>query len=482
MQKSNRRRGPGKSFDYRSSNSVYKLFLDLAPEKIRALEKKILRLCLKKDFTYEDKKGKAAVIPLMLRPRLLTRPQRDRIWAICQILNRAFEKAHRYYLEDPKIREIFPFEENEKRWIIDTLKSPAVRRGPGAIFSRWDANTSFHGKKWPEDFVFFENNGVGVGGVWYCPVGEEILLETVIPALRKLDPGLALEKNHDARYLLMKFLVRHGKALGRKNPLIALMIDRSEYQNFVEFVRLEKFFGKRGVRAVVADPRAFESRRGEIYHQGRKIDVIYRDTTVQEFAALEKKGANLAALRLAFLKNRIVSSIGGEFDHKSLFEFFTNPAFGKYFTQAESLLLSKHILWTRMLREIKTEGPQGRPIDLIPFIRKNKNRFVIKPNRLFGGEGVLIGAQASQSQWETHIGQGLAKPGDKVVQAHGTVYKKRFPVLKNGTLVASDQFYVNTGFISTADGLGILGRVSKRKVVNVARKGGISAFLISQQP
>lgn len=474
-----RRIFPGASnIDYRLSNSIYKLFLELGPRKTQALQDQVIALCNKKAFTYEDKKGRANVIPLMLRPRLLGRGQRDRLWAICQIMNHAFEKAARHYLADPKVREIFPFEEDEKKWIVDSLTSGKVANGPSAIFSRWDANTSFHGRTWHEDFCFFENNGVGVGGVWYCPVGEEILLETVIPALRKMDPALSLEKNHDARYLLMNFLVKHGKAIGRENPRIGLMIDRAEYQNYIEFVRLAHFFGRKGAEAVVVDPRSLELGGGEIYFGGKKLDIIYRDTTVQEFDRMEKSGADLTPLRHAFVENQVVSSIGGEFDHKSLFEFFTSPEFRKYFSRAEQGFLAKHVLWTRMIRETRTEGPDGKEIDLVSFTQKNRARLVIKPNRLFGGEGVLIGNQTSRKQWENALEEGLRKPGDKVVQAHGTVYKKRFPVLKNGRLCLSDQYYVNTGFIATPDGLGILGRVSKRKVVNVARKGGISAILV----
>ncbi len=465
-------------YDYRSPNSIYHLFLNLPAKKVAALHQKMIKLCRAKKFIYEDKKGRPTVIPLMLRPRLVTRKQRDRLWTLCQMMNRAYEKAARHYLGDPKVQEIFPFEEEEKKWVVDTLR--AVKGQPNPIFSRWDANTSFHGKKWVEDFLFFENNGVGIGGVWYCPVSEEIMLETVVPELRKLDPNLSLEKNHDARLLLMKFLRRHAQAIGRKNPLVALAIDRSCFENFLEFPMLKRYFEKQGLRTLVADPREFELHGAEVTYEGKKIDLIYRDTTIQEFLELEKKGADLRALHHAFRKNQVISSMGGEFDHKSLFEFFTSPVFGKYFTRQEKNLFAKHVLWTRLLREIKTEGPDGKMIDLISFVQKNKDRLVLKPNRLFGGEGVLIGPQTSRSEWDAGIRKGFAKPGDMVVQSHGTVYLKRFPVLKKSRRPSEDEYYVVTGFISTPDGLGILGRVSKRKVVNVARQGGISAILVSR--
>lgn len=467
-----------KPIDYRTSNSIYRLFLQLPHRKVLSLSRKMAALCRIKGFIYEDKKGRPSLIPLMLRPRLVTRAQRDALWAICEKMNRAYEKASRYYLEDPRVREIFPFEEQEKRWVIDTLR--AVKGRPNPIFSRWDANTSFHGKNWIEDFSFFENNGVGIGGVWYCPTSEEIMLETVIPELAKLDPSLDLEKNHDARLLLLGFLQRHARALGRPNPLVALAIDRSCFENFLEFPMLKRFFEKRGLKTLVADPREFELRGGNVTYEGKRIDLIYRDTTLEEFLELEKKGADLRGLRKAFLKNQVISSMGGEFDHKSLFEFFTSPVFAKYFTAGERKLFSRHVLWTRLIREIKTEGPEAKPVDLIPYIRRNRTGLVVKPNRLFGGEGVLIGKRASESQWDKAIQRGLQEPGGMVVQRHGTVYQKRFPSLRKTHRPFDDQYFVVSGFISTPDGLGILGRVSKRKVVNVARQGGISAILVKR--
>ncbi|MBI4549896.1 MAG: hypothetical protein HY714_03105 [Candidatus Omnitrophica bacterium] len=466
-----------KIWDYRVSNSIHRLFLDLPPAQALRLQKRIASLCRSKGFIYEDKDGRPSLIPLMLRPRLLTAAQRDRLWGICQTMNRAYEKAARAYLENPAVREIFPFDEDEKKWVLDTLS--AVGGGANPIFSRWDANTSFHGKDWVEDFLFFENNGVGIGGVWYCPVAEEIMLASVVPELARLDPRLNLERNHDARLLLMKFLQRHAQAIGRRDPLVALAIDRSCFENFIEFPRIQRFFERRGLRTIVADPRRFELSGRDVIYRGRKVDLIYRDTTIQEFLALEKQGADLRGLHQAFRNNQVVSSMGGEFDHKSLFEFFTNPVFSRYFTAAEKKLFARHVLWTRLVREVKTEVPGGRKADLVPFIRRNKESLVLKPNRLFGGEGVLIGRKATRAEWEKSLEEGLSKPGEWVVQSHGTVYQKRFPVPAANGRSRDDLYYVVSGFISTPDGLAILGRVSKRKVVNVARQGGISAVLVS---
>jgi len=475
--------GSKSKLDYRQANSIYDLFLSLPDRKAAALQRKMLSLCKKKAFVYEDKKGNPCLIPLMLRPRILTRVQRDKLWSICQTMNRAYEKAAKAYLDDPRVQEIFPFEEEEKRWVVDTLRS--VRGQPNPIFSRWDANTSFEqnssGGNGVDNFLFFENNGVGIGGVWYCPTSEEIMLETFIPELRKLDPSLALEKNHDARFLLMKFLEHHARAMGRQNPLVALTIDRFCYENFMEFPMLKKFFETRGLKTVVADPREFELRGEDVVYKGKKIDIIYRDTTIQEFFEYEKKGADLSALRQAFRKNQVISSMGGEFDHKSLFEFFTSPVFAKYFTGAEKKLFAKHVLWTRVIREIKTEGPNGKTVDLIPYMRNHKDSLVLKPNRLFGGEGVLIGKDTPMAEWERGIEEGLATPGEKVIQSLGIVQVKRFPVLKKAPRPSEDEYYVVSGFISTPDGLGILGRVSKKKVVNVAQQGGISAILVRKK-
>ena len=96
------------------------------------------------------------------------------------------------------------------------------------------------------------------------------------------------------------------------------------------------------------------------------IDIAYRDYEVRDLVELERtEGVNLEPMRLLFRENRMVSSLAGDFDHKSCWEMLTDPQLTqKYFTAEERQVFRRHILWTRVLSDRETtlpDGDRGRP-------------------------------------------------------------------------------------------------------------------------
>lgn len=468
-----------RTWDYRLNNKMYELFHRLPQVTVKRLAHKIHEDSKRMALMYLDKDGRERTIALMLRPRVLSPKQRLYLWKNTETLNEAFAKIPELYFERPEIRELFPFEEGEAKWIHDIL--PSVKKRHLRNLSRWDANTDFSGENWTGDYQYFENNAVGVGGIWYCPVDEEIIHREVYPELKKLDPKLVLRKNDDARLLMMKLLRHHAKAVGASLGSFALTIDRNCLENYVEFPRLAKYLKGHGLDALVADPRDLHLRRNEIYCRGEKISLVYRDTTLSEYFDMEEAGADLSALKFAFKHNRVISSLSGEFDHKSCLELFSSAHFEKYFTAKERAVFRRHILWTRMVRDVHTENPKGKKVDLIPYIRAHKEELVLKPNRLFGGEGVTIGKHSSARQWDKAFEDGLKNhPGYLVVQELAHVPQKRFPLAKPGHRPGDETYYAVVGIIATEDGVAVVGRVAKKKVVNVAQAGGLSAILVCE--
>ncbi len=473
---SNREMAPMTHWDYRLPNTMYKLFRKIPQSTVERIHRNIYTDSKKMGLLYLDKDGRERVIPLMLRPRVMSRKQANYLWKTTQIMNEAFSKVPELYFEHSEVREIFPFEPGEEKWIHDIL--PFIKKRHLRNLSRWDGNTDFSGNNWKGNFDYFENNAVGVGGVWYCPIDEEITLKEIYPELKKIDPKLKLEQYDDARLLLVKLFKRHAKALGMKSGHYALTIDRNCLENYVEFPLMAKYLKGHGLNALVADPRDLHLKHGDIYCRGKKISLVYRDTTLSEYYDMEEKGADLSALKLAFKQNRVISSLSGEFDHKSCGELFSSIKFSKHFTPKERAVFKKHMLWTRMVRDTKTDGLNGSTVDLIPYIRKNKNKLVLKPNRLFGGEGVEIGMHTSARDWEQQLEIGLKSPGYMVCQELAHIPVKRYPLLNPKTSKNDEEFYNVVGIISTEDGMAVVGRVAKRKVVNVAQAGGLASILV----
>lgn len=464
----------GPLFNYRSSDSVHDLFSKLPKASIHRLSEEIKRQASKQGLTYIDEKGKTVVITLTLRPRLLPAPRRKEIFKIIRTLDGAFQKIASLYFSEPTLTEFFPFSDRERDWLA-VMNDPAYR--PGRIASRWDANTTFGDRDWKEGFSCFEVNGVGVGGMWYGPASAELALKVVAPELRKLDPRLRPFSDQEMRKLLLDLLLAQRKKLGRRKGLIALMMEKASGSNYVEFIHLAKLYTQLGYPSIVTEPTDFSMKNGELYAHGKKIDVLYRDTTLSELTGFEEKGHNLSALREAFRRGQVVSSLEGEFDHKSVFEIFTNPDFAKFFTTKEHLAFKRHLLWTRLFQDRSTTDPKGKRVDLIPFVRKNQFQLVLKPNRLYGGRGVVFGKEVTRSIWEKKLEVALKEPGDWVIQKLGVLRSKRF-YRPEETGVSIKDLYVVSGFFATEKGLGIVGRMSERKVVNVARRGGLTPILL----
>ena len=51
----------------------------------------------------------------------------------------------------------------------------------------------------------------------------------------------------------------------------------------------------------------------------------------------------------------------------------------------ERQVFRRHILWTRILSDRRTLLPDGQNGDLLPYVRREYESLVLKPNRNYGG-------------------------------------------------------------------------------------------------
>ncbi len=192
-------------------------------------------------------------------------------------------------------------------------------------------------------------------------------------------------------------------------------------------------------------------------------------------------------MRTLFRENRIVSSLVGDFDHKSGFELLTDPSIAeRLFSPDDRRLFDRHVLWTRVVSDRRTTLPGRAEGELLDYVRRSRELLVLKPNRAYGGEGVAIGAATAQSDWESLLNDAAGKGGDPnaswVVQAATRLPVAEFPVAGADGRIYNEPFYVVMGFAPTDNGIGCLCRVSQKQVVNVAQHGGMAALLVAEQP
>ena len=461
-------------------STINDLFLAIPPAEARELFARVRAEAEAAQIVFEDDDGTNQVVPIMICPRVLRPEQEAYFHRTCLELNHAIEKLAHLYLADDRVRALLPFTDREDRWLRDVLTTAGDQ--PQTVIARLDANADFDDENWATQFQFFETNTVGVGGMYYAPKVSEILMSVVVPALQRIAPDLVLAPQYDMRQLLLEQLTIHARAAGRSRLHVAFLQERGLVGGPNEFPFLGEFFQAHGIRTVICDPRDLHVRDAELHAGELPIDVVYRDAEMSMFVEMEDAGAELSGLKHAFLNHQVVSSFAGEFDHKSTFEVLTTPELASHFTHDQQRLFHRHVLWTRMIRDTRTTDPDGGPIDLLPWLRRNKDRLVLKPNRSFGGYGIVIGPHVDLAQWDDALADAMSEDstqtGGVVAQRYVDVRVKDFPVLGEDGAITLEEFYVVCGFLATARGVGILGRASKTRVVNVGQKGGLTGMLV----
>lgn len=418
---------------------------------------------------YLDDAGRARIIEIAVKPWLLTSAQLYCFHQAARLLADALLRLSHLYAGLAPVREILHFEPQREAW-MRLNRHPRSR--PLAVIGRLDSTAVYDHAGWQRDFRMLEPNAVGVGGVHYAPTACSVVMDVVGDVLAGALQGHAITATPDPRQLLVDELEAVSRRLHRPIRGVAL-IENTDYTTGTdEFQELARYLNGRGLKAVVADPRDLRVVRGGLKAKNTPVDFLYRDSELAEFVEMESKGHKLSGMRHAVKQGRLVSGLTWEFDQKSAWEIFTDTRYARHFTQAQRSFFRKHVLWTRLVRQAFVSDSLGRQVDLVSFIRRNKQKLVLKPNTLFGGEGVTLGPQVTQAVWEKTLQRALRGRQKYVVQQLARIPKETMPRLARAGLTWDDLCVVS-GFFFSSSGIGVVGRFSGRPVVNVSQGGGL---------
>jgi hypothetical protein len=395
------------------------------------------------------------------------------------ILN-ALKRLPDLYMQDFAVREVLRLSPEEEEWLWKCWGPSHRENNP--VFGRLDAMIDFTSPMWKDTLRFVEPNLSGIGGLHLVPTSDAIVADVVLPELQKRDPSLRLEIGKDIRELLMQEAVDHLEAIGRRGQNICFIEPKYAGSGPDEQEALAQYFHDRhGMRVMHADPSELTLRDGEVYYESQVVDLGYRDYPVYDLLELERDGVNVDPMRVLFKQNRMISSVGAELDQKSCWEVLTDPQFTqKYFSAEERQVFRRHVQWTRVLSERRTALPDGVIGELVGYAREEREALVLKPNRAFGGEGVVIGPSLAQEEWDAAIDRALADKERWVVQALANIPVYLFPVAGPDGAVHQEPFHTVMGFAPSKYGLAVLGRASQKQVVNVAQRGGMCAVMVGR--
>jgi hypothetical protein len=394
------------------------------------------------------------------RPNFVSPQMYEQVRSVCRLIFGAVEKAERHYGQALWDRVDLTAEERELVAI-----DPGYRRSSPT--SRLDSFVT------PSSYQFVELNAESPAGIAYNEVLVDIFLE--LPVVRKFQDKFTLRRFNARQRLLQTLTSCYHEAGGlAEHPSIAI-VDYEDVPTRTEHHLFRDYFAESGYPALVCDPRDLEFDGGALRANGQAIDIVYKRLLVNEL--IEKK-AQLGAL-LEAARQRAVTIVNPfrckPIHKKAIFAVLTDDETGPLLTDEERAAVAAHVPWTRRVAE-GTAARAGEQVDLPAFILANRERLVMKPNDEYGGKGVFIGWETSDTDWRRALAEALE--GSYVVQERVEVARQGFPELAPD--LRFRDFVVDLDpFLFQGEVEGFLTRLSGTSLANVSSGGGqVPSFLV----
>jgi len=137
--------------------------------------------------------------------------------------------------------------------------------------------------------------------------------------------------------------------------------------------------------------------------------------------------------------------------------------------------------WTRVVADVQT-AHYGVPIELLSFVRRERNKLVLKPSDEYGGTGVTLGWETDERAWDEVIGKALSDSSRAwIVQERIPIRREVYPWVKpDGTVEFRDMLVDFAPYLFRGKLAGFLTRLSATGLANVTSGGGqVPAFRVS---
>jgi len=403
-----------------------------------------------------------------LRPHFVTENDWSRITINGETIFGALQKVKDAAIDDETILDELGVTEIER---------DLIRIDPG--YSHVSPTSRLDSFLTDDAYSYVELNGESPAGIAFADSATKIFES--LPVMRKFAERYQVHALEGSSKLLDVLLQCYEEYLGRrpdKAPTIAI-VDLKDLPTIKEFELFRDYFEHKGYPSVICSPDELEFTDGELFYKGTIVDIVYKRLLVNEYLPImDEQPALLDAYRAG--KVCMVNSFRGKLVHKkAIFAVLTNERYKHLFSAAELDAITKHVPWTRKVREGNTEN-HGEQIDLVEWTRSNSHKLVLKPNDDYGGHGIYIGWNSSPAEWDDAIAAALAD-GDYLVQERVKTAKEMFPMIVDG-----DGNWEMVEQLVDLDPLLFLGKVgsaftrlSSSELANVSSGGGmVPTFII----
>ncbi len=318
-------------------------------------------------------------------------------------------------------------------------------------------------------FSFVELNAENPAGISYCEVMARIFME--LPVMQRFTKEYPVTPLYARRLLLDTLLTAYREwSGGSAKPRIAI-VDWEGLPTQCEFEQFQAYFQAEGFECIIAPPEKLDYRDGKLRQGDFKIDLVYRRVLTNdildrpdECKALVNAYRDRAACVVNGFRTKLVHK-------KMFFGVLTDERYAPLFTPEQRAAIQAHIPWTRRLADGRTTYA-GESVDLLNFLRANQSRLVIKPNDEYGGKGVVVGWEASASEWEAAIADGLRN--DCLVQEKVPTAHEAFPHFgPEGDIAFIEQLVDLDPLLFHGKVGGAFTRLSSTALCNVTSGGGM---------
>ena len=407
-----------------------------------------------------------------LRPHFITQEDWERVAAVGETIFGALQKVKDAAVMDDAVLDELGITEIERE---------LVKIDPG--YSQVSPTSRLDSFLTSDSYSYVELNGESPAGIAYADSATEIFQS--LPIVKKFAERFEL-RGFEGRSKMLEVLLssydefRSGASLDRK-PSVAI-VDLAGLPTQAEFELFEEYFEYCGHDTVIATPQELEYDGKRLVFRGLEIDIVYKRLLVNEYLPImEEYPALLDAYRAGSVC--LVNSFQSKLVHKkAIFAVLTNERYKHLFDTAEQIAIHAHVPWTRRFREEQTEYKTER-IHLVEWTRSQKEKLVLKPNDDYGGHGIYIGWNSTETEWDDAIGVALAD-GDYLVQERVKTAKEEFPMLFGfeGEIQMVEQLVDLDPLLFNGVPGSAFTRLSSTELANVTAGGGmVPTFIISEK-
>jgi hypothetical protein len=321
-----------------------------------------------------------------------------------------------------------PFQSAALAW-APPIAHPAL--GPRGAFMGYDFHLTPSGPKLIE-----VNTNAGGAFLNALLAQAQVACCPEVQALAPIDPVSEFE---EAVWRMFEAEWRLQGRTGRLGVVAIVDEDPTAQYLYPEFLLAQAFFERRGVEAVIVDPKALRTRKGRLFAGELAIDLVYN--RLVDFA-LERPDS--AALREAYLAGTVVVTPNPRnhalvADKRNL-TLLSDPA------RLEALGIEAE------LRDALAAVPQARLVtaDNADELWAQRKSLFFKPAGGHAGKAVYRGDKITRRVWERvlegdYIAQAFAAPSERRVQVDGDPQTRKMDVrlytYAGATILAAARLY-----------------------------------------